>query len=164
MMLKRASVMADDKIPPIPPTPPPVEPSTVQPKTATPKDEIGKIESEPPTDPETAAKTVVARRTLSRLDGIFDRDDGLGHRIDEAQEERAEEIEESEAEEEEAQEATVVRQAEEEAALARAEERRAVQEAARARAAERDAEEGLTGAKTMADRFSKPRDDSSSTS
>ena len=156
--------MAVDKVPPIPPPTPPVEPSTVQPTTANPNGEIGKAEGDQPAIPEKDVKTTIARRMLSRLGDIFDKDDGLGHRIDEAQEERAEEIEESEAEEEEAQEATEVRQAEEEAALARAEERRAVQEAARARAAERDAEEVLKGAKTMADRFSQRRDDSSSTS
>ncbi len=156
--------MADDKVPPIPPPTPPVEPSTVKPTTASPKGEIGKAEGEQPGIPEKDAKTIIARRTLSRMGDIFDDDDGLGHRIDEAQEERAEEIEESEAEEEEAQEATEERRAEEEAALARATERRAEHETALARAAERNAEEVLKGAKTMGDRFSQRRDDSSSTS
>ncbi len=156
--------MADDKVPPIPPTPPPVEPSTVQPKTANPKGEPGKVEGEQPAIPEKDAKTIIARRTLSRLGDIFDKDDGLGHRIDEAQEARAEEIEESEAEEVEAQEVTEEKRAEEEAALARAAERRAEHETALARAAERNAEEVLKGAKSMGDRFSQRRDDSSSTS
>ena len=157
--------MADDKVPPIPPpTPPPIEPPTVQPKIANPKGEIGKAEGEQPAIPEKDVKTTIARRMVSHLGDIFDDDDGLGHRIDEAQEVRAEEIEESESEEEEAQEVTEEQQAEEEAALARAAERRAEYEAALARAADRNAEEVLKGAKTMGDRFSQRRDDSSSTS